>query len=90
MRTSLEHKWDDLETLLGKDSVLQGSLDRYAAGATRRRGTALVDDEFLKQMEQWRHDLALNIARRNRQLGVAELNGSSAGVVGHEAVAQGN
>jgi hypothetical protein len=67
-------RWDELSDLLGKHSVLQGSLDRYTTGASRRRGTSLVDDEFLQQMEQWRHDLAANFALRNKDLGVADLN----------------
>lgn len=72
----LATKWGDLCSLLGKDAVYKGSLDRYAAGATRRRGTSLVDDEFLRQMEQWRNDLAHNLALRNSSLTVAELNES--------------
>ena len=63
--SELNARWDDLQGLLGKNSVYQGSLDRYAIGATRRRGTALVDDEFLKQMEQWRTSITHNIALRN-------------------------
>ena len=67
-------RWDELTQLLGKTSVYQGSLDRYASASSRRRGTSLVDDEFLKQMEIWRSNLASNIALRNRSLDVTELN----------------
>ena len=73
-RQELPARWEELTSLLSKTAVYQGSLDRYAAAASRRRGTTLVDDEFLKQMEQWRHDLARNIALRNKALGVSELN----------------
>ena len=72
--SELAPRWDELQALLGKEEVYRGSLDRYATGATRRRGTALVDDEFLKQMEQWRGDLARNFALRNKSLTVPELN----------------
>lgn len=72
--TELASRWDELQSLLGKEEVYRGSLDRYATGATRRRGSALVDDEFLKQMEQWRSELARCIALRNKDLTVAEMN----------------
>ena len=72
--SDLDKSWDQLKSLLGKEDVYRGSLDRYAAGVTRLRGTALVDDEFLKQMEDWRSDLARNIALRNKSLSVPELN----------------
>jgi len=70
----LPERYHELADLLGKTSVLQGSLDRYATGSARRRGTTPVDDEFLKQMEQWRGQLASNLALRNKTLGVSELN----------------
>jgi len=70
----LPERWNELVELLGKTAIFQGSLDRYSSGVTRRRGTSPVDDEFLRQMEQWRSDLASNIAIRNRQLSVDELN----------------
>lgn len=72
----LPKRWEELVELLGKESVYRGSLERYSAGRASRRGTSLVDDEFLNQMEQWREHLASNIALRNRDLTVAELNES--------------
>lgn len=70
----LATRWSELEELLGKNAVYQGSLDRYAAKATRRRGTSPVDEAFLVQMEEWRTALARNIALRNQSLNVGELN----------------
>jgi hypothetical protein len=70
----LATRWSELEELLGKNAVYQGSLDRYAAKATRRRGTSPVDEAFLLQMEEWRTALARNIALRNHSLNVSELN----------------
>ena len=70
----LEKRWSEVEALLGKSSVYQGSLDRYASKAGRRRGTSPVDKEFLLQMEEWRTSLARNLARRNKGLTVPELN----------------
>jgi hypothetical protein len=72
--SELPARWGELEQLLGKKSVLQGSLDRYASKAGRRRGTSPVDKEFLLQMEDWRTALARNLALRNKDLTVAELN----------------
>lgn len=72
--TELEERWDELQALLSKTAVLRGALDRYAAGATRRRGTSEVDDAFLAQMEEWRLLLARSFARRNATITVEELN----------------
>jgi hypothetical protein len=72
--SELSSRWSELDELLGKTSVYQGSLDRYAASATRRRGTSQIDDDFLLQMSEWRSNLARNIALRNKTLTVDELN----------------
>lgn len=72
----LPSHWGEIQGVLGKKSVYQGSLDRYATKASRRRGTSPVDTEFLLQMEEWRTNLARNIALRNHSLTVAELNES--------------
>lgn len=71
---SLVSRWDEVVSLLGKDSVYRGSLDRYASAASRRKGVSEVDDAFLDQMERWRHSLATNFASRNPSLSVVELN----------------
>jgi len=66
-----------LKYLLPKDwgfRVLQRSFDRYIEIAKKKRGTQEVDDEFLKEIEGWREALATNIAIRNTQLSVRELN----------------
>jgi Alw26I/Eco31I/Esp3I family type II restriction m6 adenine DNA methyltransferase len=70
----LRDRWSELVELLGKDSVYKGSLDRYAAAGSRRRGTSEVDNAFLEQMEAWRTSLARNFALRNTSLTVEELN----------------
>lgn len=62
--------WD----LFSKDSVLKGSLDRFAADTKKPRGTLEVDAAFLKEIEGWREALARNIALRNEDLTVADLN----------------
>jgi len=67
-------RWDEIQGIFAKESVLQGSFDRYVQEARRKRGTAEVDAEFLREIEGWREVLARNIALRNRTLTVHELN----------------
>jgi uncharacterized protein YjhX (UPF0386 family) len=69
----LDH-FDDIYGVFAKESVLQGSFDRYVQDAKRKRGTSEVDAEFLKEIEGWREVLARNIALRNPALSVHELN----------------
>ena len=67
-------KWDDIYSIFSYEAVLQGSFDKYAEAARKKRGTKEVDDEFLKEIEEWREKLAKNIAIRNTDLSVYELN----------------
>lgn len=57
-----------------KENVWRGSFDRYAQSARAKRGTSEVDDEFLREIERWRDALAHNLALRNPQLCVPDLN----------------
>ena len=66
--------WSDVWSCFSKDAILKGEFDRFAESARRKHGTAEVDDEFLKEIEQWRDWLARNIALRNGRLNVRELN----------------
>ncbi|MCD4699993.1 MAG: restriction endonuclease subunit M, partial [Phycisphaerae bacterium] len=65
-------RWDEIASIFSKEAVLQGSFDKYAAGR-KKRGTAEVDTEFLREIEKWRDALARNIALRNT-LDKRELN----------------
>ena len=67
-------RFDDLYGVFARESVLQGSFDRYVQDTKRKRGTSEVDTEFLKEIEGWRDALARNIALRNPSLSVHELN----------------
>jgi len=67
-------RWADIAAIFGKDAILKGSFDKYAESNRRKRGTAEVDKEFLKEIEGWRELLARNIALRNPGLSVRELN----------------
>src|SRR5260370_8000616 len=63
----------DLCNLSSRDAVWSGAFDQYAA-SKRKRGTSEVDEEFLKEMEGWRLALAGNIALRNKNLSLDDLN----------------
>jgi predicted type IV restriction endonuclease len=67
-------RFDDIYGVFAKESVLKGSFDRYVQEAKRKRGTGEVDAEFLKEIEGWRDALARNVALRNPDLSVHELN----------------
>ena len=44
-------RWDEIHGIFGKQSVLQGSFDRFVQKSKRKRGTSEVDDAFLKEIE---------------------------------------
>jgi hypothetical protein len=67
-------RFDDIYGVFAKESVLKGSFDRYVQDTRRKRGTSEVDAEFLREIEGWREALARNIALRNPDLSVHELN----------------
>ncbi len=66
--------WDELKNLFSKQAVLKGSFDKYAESTKKKRGTQEVDDEFLDEIEKWREKIARNIALRNPNISVHELN----------------
>jgi len=67
-------RWDEIASIFSKDAILKGSFDKYAESNKRKRGTTEVDDEFLKEIESWRDELARSIALRNPNLSVRDLN----------------
>ena len=67
-------RFDEIHSLFAKESVQQGSLDHYAQAIKGKRGANEVDAELLKEIEGWRDALARNIALRNKDLSVYELN----------------
>jgi len=67
-------RWGELAAVFSKEAVLKGSFDKYAESVRGKRGTAPVDDEFLKEIEGWREELAKNFALRNPGLSVRDLN----------------
>jgi type I restriction-modification system DNA methylase subunit len=66
--------WDSIATVFSKEAVFEGSYDKFAESTKGKKGTAEVDDAFLKEIESWRDLLAKNIALRNPKLSQRELN----------------
>lgn len=67
-------EWDKIADTFSKEAILLGSFDRYAESAKTKRGTAEVDDAFLREIERWREVLAHDLASRNPYLNSRQLN----------------
>ncbi len=66
-------RWEEIASVFSKEAVMRGSFDKFASGKGRR-GTLAVDAAFLIEIEAWRDTLARNLALRNPNLTVRELN----------------
>ncbi|MBI5000851.1 MAG: N-6 DNA methylase [Euryarchaeota archaeon] len=71
--TDFIEKWDEIVSIFSQEAILNGAFDKYAEDVKGKRGTSEVDDEFLKDIEEWREILAKNIANRNK-LSLDEMN----------------
>ncbi len=67
-------EFDFLWEVFAKENLPKGRFDKYVQSDTRKKGTATVDDEFLKSIEEWRKYLATTIALRNKSLDEDEIN----------------
>ena len=67
-------EFDFLWDTFSKERVLRGSFDKYITGDSAKRGTTTVDKDFLQSLDEWRIQLAQNIALRNDNLNEDELN----------------
>jgi len=70
--TDYLEKWEEIYDTFAKESIQQGSFDKYIA--KEKRGSQLVDKVFLKEIESWREWLAKDIAKNNSDISVADLN----------------
>jgi len=68
------NEFDFIWDTFSKERVLKGSFDKFIAADKNKKGTATVDKEFLTSLDEWRKQLALNIALRNEALTEDELN----------------
>jgi len=64
--TDYIEKWDELISIFSPVSIRKGAFDKYAEDNTSKKGVSEVDDEFLKDISNWRELLARNIALRNQ------------------------
>ena len=67
-------RWDEIAEQFSKEAIMRGSFEAFVRSEKGKRGTAEVDDEFLREMESWRELLARDIAFHNKDLSVRELN----------------
>lgn len=69
-------KWDEIYSIFSKEAVLKELFQKFVDDYTSKtkRGTQSIDNEFLKDIEKWRLLLARNIALRNKELTISELN----------------
>jgi type I restriction-modification system DNA methylase subunit len=67
-------KWDEIASIFSRQAILKGSFDRFAESSKAKKGTAEFDEDFLATIEEWRKELAQNLALRNPKLTQRELN----------------
>jgi hypothetical protein len=67
-------RWEEIAAVFTKEAVLKGAFDRFAESTRLKKGTAGVDEAFLREIESWRDLLARTIALRNPALSQRELN----------------
>lgn len=65
--------WDEIAAIFSKEGILKGSFDKYAEGQGKR-GSTTVDDAFLEDIDEWRKELASNLALRNHRLSQQNIN----------------
>jgi len=68
------NKFDRIWGIFSKEAVRKGSFEKYVESKKGMKGTSEVGIEFLKEIERWRDNLAKNIALRNQDLSIPELN----------------
>ena len=69
-------KWEEIYSLFSKEAVQKELFQKFVDDNTSKtkKGTQSIDKEFLKDIEKWRLLLARNIALRNKDLSLSELN----------------
>ncbi|WP_407430896.1 Eco57I restriction-modification methylase domain-containing protein [Methanobrevibacter sp.] len=69
-------KWEEIYSLFSKEAVQKELFQKFVDDNTSKtkKGTQSIDIEFLKDIEKWRLILARNIALRNKDLTLSELN----------------
>lgn len=70
----LKDNWPMLARMFSKRSVRNGALDQLAADSREPRNSQPIDLAFLGEIRSWRKLLASDIAVRNPELNVVDLN----------------
>jgi len=71
----LPDNWAKFTDIFSRNAVWKtGGFERFTKSEKGKRGTSPVTDDFLKDIERWRELLAKNIALRNPDLTVRQLN----------------
>lgn len=68
------NEFDFIWDTFSKERVLKGSFDKFVASDVGKKGTTTVDKDFLASLDEWRIQLAQNIALRNPAFNEDELN----------------
>jgi type I restriction-modification system DNA methylase subunit len=71
--TDFESRFDELWSLISKESVYSGDFDRRFSIDTTRHGAEQFDDYFLNQVRDWRVRLASDIHKNTPTLSSEEL-----------------
>jgi adenine-specific DNA-methyltransferase len=69
-----EKNFEFIYNTFSKNAILKGSFDKYIEENKNKKGTGEVDKELLKLVEDWRTELAKNIALRNNDIDIYNLN----------------
>jgi type I restriction-modification system DNA methylase subunit len=69
-----EQNFDFIYNIFSKNAILKGSFDKYVEENKNKKGTTLIDEDLLLFVEHWRMELAKNIALRNTDISIYNLN----------------
>ncbi|GHU33033.1 adenine methyltransferase [Spirochaetia bacterium] len=69
-----ELNFDFIYNTLSKNAILKGSFDTYIEENKNKKGTTPIDEDLLLFVEEWRVELAKNIALRNPDISIYNLN----------------
>jgi len=69
-----EQHFEFINNTFSKNAILKGSFDKYIEEHKNKKGTSEVDTELLALVEDWRVELAKNIAKNNRDISIYNLN----------------
>ncbi|GHV14322.1 hypothetical protein FACS189491_10490 [Spirochaetia bacterium] len=69
-----EQRLEFIYNTFSKQGIRSGSFDKYIEENKNKKGTGEVDSELLSMVEEWRMELAKNIALRNTAISIYNLN----------------